>query len=486
MTSRPNIMLLVAEDAGRHQGCYGYPVAKTPHIDSLAAEGARYTNGFSTAPVCAPSRSALVTSHHAFSMGSHHMRSTLLAPPRLFTQELRDAGYYVNWANKTDFNFTPPADFADDTHVWFDDLAEGRLPEQPWLLYHNFSVTHESSMWRDDRLQADWQQNSLQARRETTPVDPREVEVPAYVPDTPGVRANLAHYFETLAAQDREIGRALQALEQSGQADQTVVLYLSDHGRGLPREKRWCYDAGIHLPLIIRWPGHLKPGSVQEELVSWVDLAPTLLSIAGVPIPETYQGRAFLGEQASPHPREHCLAGRDRMDEAFDRVRVLRDQRWLYIRNDFPELPYAQRISFMETIDAMEDLRAGRRAGTLTDAQALFMAESKPPEELYDCATDPDNLHNLAENPEHADRLAKMRSTLASELERLGDLATEPESALIERGLVADERADYRDRIAPLPEEDQLGPPQTLMEMEEALAWRESRREHESRAGRKP
>lgn len=473
MTKRPNILLLVAEDAGRHQGCYGNKLAQTPHIDSLASEGALFTHAFSTAPVCAPSRSALVTSCHAFSIGSHHMRSTLLAPPRVFTQELREAGYYVNWANKTDFNFTPSADFADAHHNWFEDLAQGSLPDQPWLLYYNFSVTHESSMWQAERMIDSWQQPSLKARQETPAVDPEEVEVPPYVPDTPGVRSNLAHYFESLSAQDREIGQALDALEKSGQADQTVVIYLSDHGRGLPREKRWCYDAGIHLPLIIRWPGVLSPGSVHDELVSWVDIAPTLLSIAGVPIPETYQGRAFLGASAPSQPRAHCLAGRDRMDEAFDRVRVLRDQRWLYIRNDFPELPYAQRIAFMESIEAMEDLRAGRRAGTLTDAQALFMAESKPAEEFYDCEADPANIHNLAHDPAHAERLAQMRSTLGKELARIGDLGTVTESALLERGLVTDQLTQYRERITPLSPEDQIGPPQSLLEMKDALAWRE-------------
>lgn len=455
-------MLLVAEDTGRHQGCYGHTLVQTPHIDSLAAEGALYKNAFSTSPVCAPSRSTLVTGCHAFSIGTHHMRSTLVDPPRLFTQELRQAGYYVNWSNKTDFNFQPPADFADHTHVWFDDLAEGRIPDQPWLLYHNFVVTHESSMWRADLMNAPWQQRNLQARQEATPVDPKQVEVPSYLPDTPGVRSNIAHYHESLAAQDREIGRALQALEESGQANQTMVIYLSDHGRGLPREKRWCYEAGIHLPLLIRWPGMLEPGSIEEDLISWLDLAPTLLSIAGVSIPDSYQGRAFLGEQLSSEPREYCLAGRDRMDEAFDCVRALRDQRWLYLRNDFPEQPYAQRISFLENMEAMADLRKGRRSGTLTAAQALFMAESKPAEELYDCISDPENIHNLAENPKHAERLIKMRSALANELHRVGDLAIQPESDLIQRGLVVDRCTEYQNRITPLPPEDQLGPPQTL------------------------
>lgn len=474
MKERPNIMLLVAEDAGRHQGCYGNQLAQTPNIDALAAEGARYTHAFSTAPVCAPSRSAFITGCHAFSIGSHHMRSTLLDPPRLFTQELRDAGYYVNWANKTDFNFTPPTDFADARSDWIEDLAKGNLPNQPWLLYHNFVVTHESTMWRDEQMEASWQQGSLHARQQAPSVDPQQVEVPPYIPDTPEVRTNIARYLESLAAQDREIGRALHALEESGQAENTIVMYLSDHGRGLPREKRWCYDAGIHLPLIIRWPGVIEPGSIRDEMVSWVDLAPTLLSIAGLPLPESYPGRAFLGDQATSKPREHCLAGRDRMDEAFDRVRVLRDRRWLYIRNDFPDLPYAQRIEFMETIDAMQALRAGRRAGTLTEAQAHFMAATKPAEELYDCDADPHNVHNLAEDPKQAERLANMRSTLEAELARVGDLAVDSESTLIERGLVADSLSDYRERVTLLPDEDQLGPPQTLLEMEEAIAWKES------------
>lgn len=176
--------------------------------------------------------------------------------------------------------------------------------------------------------------------------DPADVTVPPYLPDTPELRLQLAEYHDALTAIDQQIGARLAWLDEQGLRDNTIVIFLSDHGHGLPREKRWCYDAGVHLPLLVRWPDFLKPGSENDELVSWVDIAPTILSLAGVGIPASYEGQIFLGEDRAP-PRETVFAGRDRMDAVFDRVRMARDKRWHFIRNDFPELPWAQRQSYM-------------------------------------------------------------------------------------------------------------------------------------------
>lgn len=456
-----NILFLVGEDTGCHHGCYGNPAAQTPHIDRLAAEGCRFTNACSTAPVCAPSRSTLVTGQYAFSLGSHHMRSTLLNPPRLFTEELRDAGYYVNWANKTDFNFEPPQAFADDRREWVEDLENGRLPDQPWFLYHNFECTHESSMWADkgkERIQPELQPEEL--------TDPAIVSVPAYLPDTQEVRADIARYMDSLILQDKQVGRVLQALERSGQAERTIVFYLSDHGRGLPREKRWCYEAGIHLPLIIRWPGRLEPGSSDDQLVSWVDLAPTVLSLAGAPLPESYQGRVFLGDSANTTPpRRYCFAGRDRMDEAWDRVRVARSSTHLYIKNFFPQLPYAQRIGYMEKQKTMQVLREKEARGELDEAQAAWMAESKPAEELYHLREDPDCVHNRVGDPGQSEYLQTLRRALEAFIEESGDLGHLSERELIQRGLVGDRIQEYRERVEPLPGEFQKGHHLTIVEM---------------------
>ena len=454
-------MLLVGEDTGRHQGCYGAKPDVTPHINRLAAEGCRYENAFSTAPVCAPSRHTIVTGQYAWSTGAHHMRSILLNPPRTFMEELHDAGYYVNWANKTDFNFHPVPLVEKEHQDWFDDLANGKLPvDKPWFLYHNFFETHESVMWEEN-----WQTSIRPHLADAELTDPQTVEVPPYLPDTAVVRADLARYFDALRLQDRRLNRALTALEASGRADETIVIYMSDHGRGQIREKRWLYPAGIHLPLIIRWPGIIEPGSTSDELLSWVDMAPTLLSIAGVPIPDRYQGRVFLGNVSTP-PRQFCFAGRDRMDEAYDHVRCVRDVHFHYIQNPFPEIPYCQRNRYMEKQATTGELRSLHASGRTTPAQALWMAEEKPAEELYDIRSDPHCLKNLAGDPAYMDILEERREALTMMQVQWGDYGLLPEQELIDRGLVEDRLvAQYRQLNQALPEELARGLPSPVLEM---------------------
>lgn len=465
--NRPNFILLIGEDAGRALGCYGDPDAKTPNLDRLAAEGCRYDNAFSTAPVCAPSRCALVTGQYAWSIGTHHMRSTLLSPPPVFTELLRKAGYYVNWENKTDFNFEPPETFADECKPWLDDLRNDRLPDKPFFLYHNFNVTHESTMWAKPWDGRGAVGERLENRHLLSPdqqVDPATVRVPAYLPDTPEVRANIARFYEALAIEDRKIGDVLDAIDNSPHRDNTIVIYLTDHGRGLIREKRWLYGAGIHLSLVIRWPKGIKPGSVSDEMVSWVDVAPTLLSLAGVDKTDAMHGRVFLGSQQGS-PRQYVFAGRDRMDEAFDRCRAVRDKRWHYIRNYFPQLPYCQRNQYMENMETVRVLREMNARGELTDAQRLWMSPTKPAEELYDALVDRDMVHNLAADPAYADTLARMRRALDDELARHGDLGEIPERELINRGLVKDRLGEYGAWIEPLPEHLRVGVERSVLEM---------------------
>jgi len=450
MTDQPNIMLLVAEDTGRHHGCYGDPCGKTPAIDQLAAEGARYTHAFSTASVCAPSRASLVTGKTSFSQGNHHMRSTLINPPPLFTEKLRQAGYYVNWSNKTDFNFKPPESFADDTHEWFDELAEGRIPNQPWLLYHNFGATHESGMWPKK-----WKDRCGPVLSEDEYCDPATVRVPSYLPDTPEVRADIARYYDNLTLQDKQVAHALETLDKYGQRDNTIVIYLSDHGRGLLREKRWCYDAGLHLPLIVRAPGLTEPGSVNSELVSWLDIAPTLLDLAGAETVDDAQGRIFLGTNQQPAP-EYVIAGRDRMEEVFDRVRTARSKRFHYIRNDFPELPYGSRMKYMENQATTQAARRLYAEGRLEGAAALYFTDAKPPVEFYDCDADPENVHNLADDPLYADAIAAHAGALDDFLTRTGDLGERPERELIDEGILTDILTYYSDYPEPLPEDQRI------------------------------
>ena len=476
----PHIILLIGEDTGLHPRCYGNPYARTPNLDRLADQGTRFTNAVSTCPVSAPSRSSIVTGLYPWSLGTHQMRSTLLHPSRLFTHHLRDAGYFVNWHTKTDFNFEPPyppaADpFCDAKDDWLDDLAAGKLNDRPTLLYRNLSVTHESTMW-DRNFGDDWG-----ARRERlatldllTPDqvhDPRFAPVPPYLPDTPAARRAVADYFDALSIQDHQIGRVLDALDRSGRADQTIVIYMTDHGRGLPREKRWCYEAGLHLPLIVRHPGQLQPGSTDDQVVNWVDIAPTILNLAGVPIPDRFQGRAFLGPGLTP-PRRFAFAGRDRMDESFDHVRVARSGRFHYIRNSFPAIPYCQRNQYMERMTVTQDLRRLHAAGELRGDAAVWMAERKPAEELYDWQADPHMLRNLADDPAHAATLAEHRAALDEHLAAVGDHGAADEREQVERGLVKDRIAEYQARIAPPPPEHQVGIPRGVLLRREAEALR--------------
>ncbi|MEX2608268.1 MAG: sulfatase [Kiritimatiellia bacterium] len=437
MQTKPNILLLQGEDIGRHQGCYGDLKAHTPNLDRLAEEGVRYTQAFTHAPVCAPSRGGMVTGRYPYSLGNHHMRCSLAKPPRTFTQELRDAGYFVNWNTKLDFNFVPQEGWRDEASNWHEKPA----PEQPFFLYENFSVTHESRMFPN---RPGWHENLPEAEGIPMP-DPSTLEVPSHLTDCPEVRMELAKYYQAMTILDTQVGNRLRWLDDQGVRENTIVIFLSDHGRGLPREKRWCYDAGLHLPLIIRRPGGLDAGTVRDELIAWVDIAPTILSLAGAPIPESYQGRCFLGEERSP-PRECVFAGRDRMDEVFDRVRVVRDSRWHYIRNFAPNLPWAQYQHYMEQQEIMGVMRGQARKGELKGAQAAFFAASKPEEELFDVGRDPECLHNLAADPGCAGVLNRMRERLDAHLRDVVDLGEITEEELIERGILEDSLADYHAR----------------------------------------
>ena len=400
----------------------------------------------------------MVTGQYAWVLGNHHMRSQLTQAPRVLTEELREAGYHVNWANKTDFNFEPSAGFADARHPWADWLAK-RDPaeEKPFFLYHNFAVTHESTMWQptsehwcaaQERIREDWR------LRPGDRPSAEAVRVPAYLVDHPEVRHDIVRFYEALAILDQQAGELLQALERSGQANNTYVLYLTDHGRGLWREKRWPYAAGVHLSLIIRGPG-IAPGTVCQDLVSWVDIAPTILALAGVPASPEHHGQVFLGPDRDP-PRTEVLAGRDRMGESFDRVRMVREKRFHYCRNFFPELPYAQRCWYQTYLSTTEVMREWNAMGRLAPEQAHFFSRHRPPEELYDAEEDPDMVHNLATHPAHQDTLRRLRAKLDEHLARWQDLAELPERQLIAEGRLRDQLDSYYARLKPLSERHRI------------------------------
>jgi uncharacterized sulfatase len=443
--ARPNVLWISAEDLSPDLGAYGDTYAATPALDELAHEGARYTNAFSVAPVCAPSRSAIITAMYPTTIGSMHMRSKAVPPAgvKAFTEYLRAAGYYCTNRSKTDYNVEAPPSHRPPDTVWDDSSGKAhwrnRLdPRQPFFAVFNITTTHEGQIRLGEAEFAQATAALAPGRRH----DPAKAQLPPYYPDTPLVRNDWARYYDLVSTMDGQVKAILQQLEDDGLADRTIVFFWGDHGRGLPRAKRFLYDSGIRVPLLVRWPGTIAPRSVVDDLVSLMDLGPTVLALAGVPIPKHMQGRAFLGP-GKPPPRQYVLAHRDRMDEARDMMRAVRDRQYKYIRNFYPGRPYAQYIAYMEEMPTMREWRRlykdhmnalspdyGR---ALNPVQLLFFAPEKPAEELYDVVQDPHEVRNLADSPEHRAVLSRMRQALDQWRTETADLGTLPEAELRER-----------------------------------------------------
>ncbi len=443
--SRPNILWISAEDLSPDLACYGDRYARAPNLDKFAAEGARYTNAFSSAPVCAPSRSAIITGMYPTTIGSLHMRSKAVPPPgvKAFTETLRAAGYYCTNNAKTDYNFeAPPANRPPDT-VWDETSRTAHWrnrpdKSQPFFAVFNHEVTHEGQVRSDD---ATYAKNTAALKPEDFH-DPAKVTVPPYYPDTPVVRKNIARYYDLITALDYQITKLLNQLEEDGLAGNTIVFFWGDHGRGLTRGKRWVYDSGTRVPLLVRWPGKIKPGTVDDRMVSLIDLGPTVLSLAGIKPSAHMQGQTFLGEHAAK-PRQYVFSHRDRMDETYDMMRAVRDNRYRYIRNFHPGRPYAQYIAYMEEMPILKEMRRLYKdhfnalspdyGKALNETQLLYFRPEKPPEELYDLTTDPYEVKNLAGLPQHQDTLKRMRAALEQWQKETKDLGLVPELELRER-----------------------------------------------------
>lgn len=410
----PNILWFSMEDTSPRFGCYGDTVARTPNLDALAAQGRLYNRAFCTSGVCAPSRASIITGCYATHIGAHHMRTsgTLYAyecvpPPyvKCFTEYFRAAGYFCTNNHKTDYQFQPP-------RTAWDELGESAHwrnrsnKSQPFFAVFNPTGTHESGMWP----------------REATPLtDPAALEVPPFLPDTPLVRTTLARQYDNIAHSDILLGELISQLKEDGVWDNTIIVVWSDHGEGLPRAKRTPYDSGTRIPLLVRAPGITSNGETTDQLVSLLDLAPTMLSLAGLPLPCHLQGQPFLGPQSVE--RDYVFAHRDRQDPAYDMRRSVRDQRFRYVRNFYPGAarfnwePYAARH------EAMQEARRLWCEGALKGPPAQLF-EPYPPEELYDLHNDPFELENLTQNPAFASDLKRLRGVLDEwrrDFDRFGD-----------------------------------------------------------------
>jgi uncharacterized sulfatase len=419
--ARPNILWLTSEDNGPQIGAYGDGFATTPNLDALARRGVRYTAAWSTAPVCAPARTALITGMYPSSLGAGNMRSLVPLPSgmALFPELLRSAGYYASNNVKEDYNVEKT------DRVWNESSQSAhwrnRPAGTPFFAVFNSTLTHESA---------------IRARPHKAVHDPARVPIPPYHPDTPEARQDWAQYYDQMTAMDAVVGERLRELDEAGLADDTIVFYFGDHGPGMPRDKRWLYWSGLHVPLIVYVPPKFKsfapdgyaPGAALDRLVSFVDFAPTVLSLAGVTPPDWMQGRAFMGLHDTP-AHLHLFAERGRMDERYDLVRAVRDGRYLYIRNFQPHRIYGQYLDYMFQTPTTRVWRRLYDEGRLRPPQTYFW-ETKPVEELYDLDTDPHTVVNLAREPAHTERRRQLALALEAHLMRVRDVGLRAEDQM--------------------------------------------------------
>lgn len=433
---RPNIVWIVCEDMSpEHLETYGGTGGKTPHLNALAAESVQYQNAFSTAGVCAPSRAALITGAYQTAIGAEHMRTLAASavagdayPPGFkpysvvlpegmwpYPAYLRQAGYYVTNNSKEDYQFRSPV------MLWDDSSSKAHYrnrpdKNQPFFAIFNFTTTHESQVWIREK--------------EPLKVDPDKVKLPPYYPDDSISRYVMARFITNVMTMDEQVGEVIRQLKEDGLYDSTIIFFYSDHGDGLPYAKRELYDRGLRVPLLIKAP-FLPAGTRNEELVSFVDFGPTLLSLAGVAIPKTMQGQAFLGSQRAKTSRPYIYAARDRMDSEYDRVRAVSDGRFKYIRNYMPEKPNYQNVRFRLQNPLMPHLLKLNQEGKLTENQARWFAPSKPLEELYDTQADPYEFKNLASDPAFSDKLMELRKAHEQWIADYGDLGAVNEMEMV-------------------------------------------------------
>lgn len=420
---RPNILWIVSEDNSPLIGAYGDSFATTPNLDRFAAESVRYTHAFATAPVCAPSRSTLITGLYPSSLGTEHMRSTYPLPEfvKFFPRYLREAGYYTTNNAKKDYNTV------DQPEAWDESSSKAtyknRKPDQPFFAVFNIGISHESQV-----------HNPI--ANEDLKHDPEKVPIPPYHPRTPEVQHDWAQYYDRIQQMDEQVGALLRQLDEAGLRENTIVFYYSDHGGVLGRSKRFMYESGLHIPLIIRFPEkyrHLAPGdpgSTTDRIVTFVDFAPTILSLAGIAPPEYMQGTAFLGAKQGK-PREYAFAFRGRMDERFDMVRSVRGRKFRYIRNYMPHKIYGQYLNYLWKAPHMASWENAWRKGQLNQVQSAFW-NPKPAEELYDVETDPHNIHNLATEPQYQRVLLRLRQANRKWVLEQRDVGFIPEPMMLE------------------------------------------------------
>ncbi|MRI02410.1 sulfatase-like hydrolase/transferase [Kriegella sp. EG-1] len=464
LQERLNILWLVTEDMGSYIPSFGDSTIVTPNLSRLAKEGVVYPNLFSTSGVCAPSRSAIATGMYPSSIGANHMRTTsytevtglpsyaAVPPPetRMVSELLRINGYYCTNNYKEDYQFEAPKTAWDESSPYAH--WRNRKKGQPFFSVMNFTETHESGLfepygfreietrhyhsgdrnykWKNFRAS---HANNRMAEEDTQVHLSKETKfnIPPYLPDNEVARRDMWKLYNNIAEMDKQMGSVLKQLEDDGLLEKTIIVFYGDHGGPLPREKRLIYDSGLNTPMIIRFPNKRKAGTKDERLLSFVDIAPTLLSISGIKPPEYMQGHAFLGKYKKSENRNYIHAAADRFDGYTDVIRAVRDKRFKYIRNYKPTQGYYLPIEYRERIPTMKELLRLREEGKLNSEQEQWFRESKPKEELYDCLLDPNELNNLASQPEFEKNMVELRTEMDRWLNSIGDNPNLTEKELI-------------------------------------------------------
>lgn len=457
LTERPNILWLVTEDMGSYIPSFGDSTIITPNLSRLAKEGVIYPNFYSTSGVCAPSRAAITTGMYPSSIGANHMRTTsytevtglpsyaAVPPPevRMVSELLRMNGYYCSNNYKEDYQFKAPKTAWDESSPYAH--WRNRNENQPFFSVVNFTDTHESGLfepyghrnsetrhyrlgdrsytWDGGRMSED--EINIHLSKDT------KFDIPPYLPDTPKVRRDMWKLYNNIAEMDKQVGAVLKQLEDDGLLENTIIFFYGDHGGPLPREKRLIYDTGLNTPMIIRFPNKVKAGTTDEQLTSFVDLAPTLLSLAGINAPTYMQGQAFLGKHQAEEERKYVHAAADRFDSFTDVIRAVHGKRFKYVRNYRPDQGYYLPVEYRERIPTMQELLRLRDEGKLNNTQAQWFRESKPKEELFDCMADPYELNNLADDPKYKEKTEELRSEMDRWLKEIGDQPILPEKELI-------------------------------------------------------
>ncbi|SHJ76523.1 uncharacterized sulfatase [Rubritalea squalenifaciens DSM 18772] len=417
---KPNILWLTAEDHGPHLGCYGDTYATTPHIDALAKKSLLYTVASSNAPVCAPARTTIITGMYPTSLGAEYMRSKAAIPTslQLFPSYLKEAGYYCTNNSKEDYNLYQP------NKPWNDSSAKAhwknRKPGQPFFAVFNTTVSHESQ---------------IRNANKNPHHDSAGAPIPPYHPDTPKSRKDWAQYYDRLTLVDQFVQKHLDELEKAGEAENTIVFFYADHGSGMPRSKRYPGWSGLHVPMIVHIPkkwenlanGIYQRGGTSDRPVSFVDLAPTVLTLAGLPAQETMPGHSFF-TKTFPN---HSMGFKARMDEKYDLCRSIRKGKYVYIRNFMPHLPHGQELEFQLKTNTTRIWRELFLAGKLNATQAAFW-QPHPAEELFNLEADPHETVNLASNKKYQKVIEEMRGHLMKHMLDTRDLGFMPESYLLD------------------------------------------------------